>query len=159
VAGHGVLPSADLARLLDDGEMAAQAWRRTETSAHVSRLIAFLRENRQGERYLLTTSTTTLAAPIIIETGEPVMARGGFHGLDPILTPAKLRDLVAARQVRFAMLGDFSFSSRLLGGETAQHEIAEWVRANGALVDPARWRASASPTGAMRLYELYDLRP
>ena len=52
----------------------------------------------------------------------------------------------------------FSLPSRRLGGETAQHEIAEWVRANGTLVDPARWRASPSPTGAMRLYELYDLR-
>src|SRR5262249_39828985 len=57
-------------------------------------LIDFLQTNRGKERYLLATSSTTLAAPIIIETGQPVMARGGFHGLDPILTPEKLARLV-----------------------------------------------------------------
>ena len=158
VVGHGVLPSADLARLLvDDGSADTQTRRRTETSANVSRLIAFLTANRQGERYLLATSTTMLAAPIIIQTGQPVMARGGFHGLDPILTPERLAEMAAAKQVRFAMLGDLSAISRRLGAEAAQRPIAEWVRANGTLVDPGLWRAEGSSLGsAMRLY---DLRP
>jgi hypothetical protein len=43
-----------------------------------------------SERYLLATSTTMLAAPIIIRTREPVMARNGFPSLDPIATPDKL---------------------------------------------------------------------
>jgi 4-amino-4-deoxy-L-arabinose transferase-like glycosyltransferase len=97
-----------------------------------------------------------LAAPIIIQTGEPVMARGGFHGLDPILTPDKLAALVATRQVRFVMLDDLSFVSRRLGAETAGRPVAEWVRANGTPVDPARWRAVADRRSRM---QLYDLRP
>jgi 4-amino-4-deoxy-L-arabinose transferase-like glycosyltransferase len=157
VAGHGVLPSADLARVLrGDGAAGSLAWRRAETSANVARLMAFLAANRQGERYLLATSSTTLAAPIIVQTGEPVMARGGFHGLDPILTPEKLADLVAAKQVRFAMLGDLSFVSRRLGAETAQRSIAEWIRAHGRLVPSAQWRASGALGSTM---QLYDLRP
>jgi 4-amino-4-deoxy-L-arabinose transferase-like glycosyltransferase len=97
-----------------------------------------------------------LAAPIIIQTGQPVMARGGFHGLDPILTPEKLGGLAASGQVRFVMLGDLSIVSRRLGAEVAQEPIAQWVRSNGRPVDPALWRPSSSRRTAMRLY---DLRP
>lgn len=156
VAGHGALPSADLARLLvDDAD--GQGRRRSETAAGLPPLIEFLTANRQGERYLLATSTTMLAAPIIIQTGEPVMARGGFHGLDPILTPEKLARMVAAGEVRFAMLGDLSPVSRRLGAEAAQRRIAEGISANGRLVDPALWRAGGG--GAMRLYDLRPDRP
>jgi 4-amino-4-deoxy-L-arabinose transferase-like glycosyltransferase len=157
VAGNGVLPSADLARLLAaDASSGLLLQRRAEASGNVSRLISFLTVNRHGERYLLATSTTMLAAPIIIQTGQPVMARGGFHGLDPILTPEKLAGLAAAGQVRFVMLGDLSVVSRRLGAEVAQEPIAQWVRSNGRLVDPALWRPPGSRRTAMRLY---DLRP
>jgi hypothetical protein len=52
------------------------------------------------------------------------------------------------------MLGDLPFSRRL-GAEVAQRPTAEWARANGRLVDSARWRAGGAGSG-MRLY---DLRP
>jgi 4-amino-4-deoxy-L-arabinose transferase-like glycosyltransferase len=155
VAGNGALPSADLARLLPDTGGATQSRRQPENAENLTRMIAFLEANRQGERFMLATSSTTLAAPIIIRTGQPVMARGGFHGLDPILTPEKLVDLVAARQVRFVMLGDLSFISRRLGADTAQRPIAEWIRTNGRPVDPALWRAGSGGSGLT----LYDLRP
>jgi len=71
-----------------------------------SGLVAFLQANRAGERYLLATSTTRLAAPIIVGSGEAVMAMGGFHGLDPILTPDKLARMVEDKGIRFAMVGD-----------------------------------------------------
>jgi len=83
------------------------------------------------------------------------MARGGFHGLDPILTPEKLARMVAANEVRFVMLGDLSLISRRLGAELAGRPIAEWVRANGKPVDPALWRTGSGRTGL----RLYDLRP
>jgi 4-amino-4-deoxy-L-arabinose transferase-like glycosyltransferase len=152
---NGILPSADLGRLLTV-DAGARARVRAATATNVAKLIEFLNANRADERYLLAASTTMLAAPIIIQTGEPVMARGGFHGLDPILTPDKLGALVARRQVRFVMLGDLSFVSRRLGAETAGRPIADWVRANGTPVDPALWRAVADRRSGM---QLYDLRP
>jgi 4-amino-4-deoxy-L-arabinose transferase-like glycosyltransferase len=152
---NGLLPSADLGRLLT-AETATRTRFRGAAATNVAKLIDFLNANRTEERYLLAASTTMLAAPIIIQTGEPVMARGGFHGLDPILTPDKLATLVATRQVRFVMLGDLSFVSRRLGAETAGRPIADWVRANGAPVDPALWRAVEDRRGRM---QLYDLRP
>ena len=152
VPGPGVLPAADLARLLP--EYADSRARRMLDPDGLSRLIDFLTVNHHGERYLLATSSVTLAAPIIIATGEPVMARGGFHGLDPILTPDSLARLVEAREVRFVMLNDLSLVSRRLGAEAAAQPIADWVRAHGRSVDPGRWRASTRAAMA-----LYDLRP
>jgi 4-amino-4-deoxy-L-arabinose transferase-like glycosyltransferase len=152
VPGPGVLPSADLGRLLPEYSDARA--RRILDADGLSRLIAFLRANRRDERYLLSTSSAALAAPIIVQTGEPVMARGGFHGLDPILTADTLAKMVESGQLRFAMLNDLSLVSRRLGGEIAGQPIADWVRAHGRPVDPSLWRGSRR--GAM---SLYDLRP
>ena len=85
------------------------------------------------------------------------MARGGFHGLDPILTPEALATLVAAGQVRFAMLGDRSFVSRRLGADIAGRPIADWVRAHGTPVDPNLWRGHGAEV--RRGMRLYDMRP
>jgi hypothetical protein len=65
--------------------------------------------------------------------------------------------LVAECQVRFVMLGDRSFVSRRLRADIAGRPIADWVRANGKVVDQARWRTDA-PDGR-RGMRLYDLRP
>jgi len=164
VRGVPVLPSADLYRLGPAyGTAEARARARDQEAALTRALIEFLRENRQGERYLVATSSTRLAAPIIIETGEAVMARGGFHGLDAIVTPEQLARLVETRQVRFAMLGDLSPISRRLGGEVAGQPVADWVRAHGALVDPRLWRSSERVSWRLAArragMELYDLRP
>ena len=41
---------------------------------------------RDGARYLAATHDMCIAALVILETGEPCMALGGFLGSDPILT-------------------------------------------------------------------------
>ena len=86
------------------------------------------------------------------------MAMGGFHGLDPILTPEKLAAMVEARQERFVMVGDAPLISRWLGAEVAARPIAEWVQEKGQLVDPALWRSSALG-GRRSGMRLYDLKP
>lgn len=157
VPGHGVLPCADLGRLISvDANAFSRIRSLSADSMGASKLVGFLKANRRGERYLLATSTTRLAAPIIISTGEAVMARGGFHGLDPILSTKKLAWMVQTNQVRFAMLGDLSAIDRMLGAEAAGRPIEEWVQANGKLVDPTLWRSSGRERGNVKLY---DLRP
>jgi 4-amino-4-deoxy-L-arabinose transferase-like glycosyltransferase len=154
VAGQGVLPSADLYRLdpgVRNGD--ARIHGRFGQSIDTSKLVAFLENNRMGERYLLATSTAQLAAPIIIKTGEEVMARGGFHGLDPAITPESLAQLVRAKQVRFAMLGDVAVISRRMGADAAGKPTADWIRANGKPIPSGLWRSYGGST------ELYDLRP
>jgi len=153
----GSIPSADLARIVPiAGEPPARP-RMTEPY-DPSGLVAFLEANHAGERYLLATTTTRLAAPIIIGSGHSVMAMGGFHGLDPILTPDKLARMVEARQVRFVMVGDAQLISRRLGADEAARPITEWVQDKGQLVDPTLWRSSALG-GRRNGMRLYDLRP
>ena len=160
VKGIAVLPSADLVRLAP-GALTSESRARAQgaVAASTAALIDFLARQRQGERYLLATSSTRAAAPIILETGEPVMALGGFHGLDQILTPADLARRVEAHQVRFVMLGDLSPISERMGGDAALAPMADWVRANGALVDPALWRPDGRRRGRTADWQLYDLRP
>jgi 4-amino-4-deoxy-L-arabinose transferase-like glycosyltransferase len=138
---------------------AAPFWRGGGNLGRDARLLAFLRANHRDERYLLATLNARLAAPVIIETGQPVMAIGGFMGIDPILTPERLAALVADHQVRFVLLGgDFA---RRGGGEAPLRAITEWVKANGAPLDEALWRSApprAGGPGRNVNPELYDLR-
>jgi 4-amino-4-deoxy-L-arabinose transferase-like glycosyltransferase len=96
-----------------------------------------------------------LSGGIGISTGEAVMARGGFHGLDPALSPEKLARMVEEKQIRFVMLGDVAVVSRMMGAGAAGKPIVDWVRANGKLVDRTLWRSIHS-RGRVGLY---DLRP
>jgi len=157
VPGAAALPSADLGRFVPvAGEAPARV--RVAERYDPTGLVEFLEANYAGERYLLATTTTRLAAPIFIASGRSVMAMGGFHGLDPILTPERLAAMVEARQIRFVMVGDAGFISRRLGADVAARPITEWVQAKGQLVDPALWRSSALG-GRRSGMRLYDLRP
>jgi 4-amino-4-deoxy-L-arabinose transferase-like glycosyltransferase len=151
-----VLPSADLQRL-DPAVLRSEDPRVRGTfgrSMDTTRLVAFLESNRAGERFLLATTTTRIAAPIIIATGEPVMAMGGFHGLDKAITPEQLAQRVAAREVRFVMLGDAAPPSRRMGADAALEPLSRWVREQGRRIEGARWRAETMPRGLA----LYDMR-
>jgi 4-amino-4-deoxy-L-arabinose transferase-like glycosyltransferase len=164
--GNLMLPSANLNRLVV-AETIATARERAQAEAAVrsEKLVAFLRANRSGERFLFGVPSAPLAAPIIVRTGEPVMAIGGFHGEDPILTPESLAHLVAAKQVRFVLLPNAGGLGWRPGGEAANLAVAEWIRAQGMVVGPVLWRVDgASPTpprGRVRIdsMQLYDLRP
>jgi len=160
VRGVAVIPSADIGRLRSPSPTPTLRARiRLGEVADRRQLIAFLQANRHGERFLLATPSAQLASPLIVATGLPVMAMGGFHGLDPILTPERLAGLVAEGQVRFVMLGELSIASRLMGAESAGRPLADWIRANGAPVDPALWSESPGPAGRVWRRELFDLKP
>ncbi|HEY7038887.1 MAG TPA: glycosyltransferase family 39 protein [Methylomirabilota bacterium] len=160
VKGVPVIPSADIGRLRarPPAAEALARWRGQE-AADRRALIAFLQANRQGERFLLATPSAQLASPLIIATGAPVMAMGGFHGLDPILTPDRLAALVEARAVRFVMLGDLSMASRYMGAESAGRPLAEWIRAHGQPVDASVWGGTVTGSGRSARRQLYDLKP
>jgi 4-amino-4-deoxy-L-arabinose transferase-like glycosyltransferase len=159
VRGIAVIPSADIGRLTARSPAAEPRGRGRVAEGEERRaLIAFLQANHHGERFLLATPSAQLASPLIIATGEPVMAMGGFHGLDPILTPERLARLVEERQVRFIMLGELSIASRIMGAEAAGRPLAEWVRTHGRPIDAAFWGGTAGAGRAARR-QLYDLNP
>jgi 4-amino-4-deoxy-L-arabinose transferase-like glycosyltransferase len=134
-------------------------------------LVAFLEHHHDREDYLLAAVNARQAAPIIIATGNPVMALGGFSGGDPILTVDDFSRLVAEHRVRFALIGDGSEGIRRVFGEARQKPLTDWIQANGKRVDAARWRtpvpvedpgaANGRPLRAAESVDahLYDLRP
>lgn len=68
-------------------------------------LVDYLRANRGDADWLVATPSAMTAGSIIIETGEPVMALGGFSGNDPILDADSFDRLVQQGRIRFVLLG------------------------------------------------------
>lgn len=90
-----------------------------------SGLNEYLLAHFDGERWAIAVSNANEAAAIILETGLPVMAVGGFSGSDPILTLSALKEYVASGQLRYY---------RVLGIGGGNDEITGWVQENGSAV-------------------------
>lgn len=97
-------------------------------------LLGYLMSQRGGERFLAATGTAGTAAPIILATGLPVMAIGGFSGSDPILDRTTFARRVSDGQVRFVIADD-----RL------RQDIRELVTSRCAAVPETLWRGRAQP--------------
>ncbi len=152
--GNPMIPVADPSLLAGTGGLAPPPM----NPAEIMPLVSYLREHRQGERYLLATSNLILAALIIVQTGEPVMATRGFLGTDAILSPDKFAQMIETRQVRFALT------------PIPSSGVSDRGPAGYRVVAPDRWRpAHASGNSAvrnldavellLRQMELYDCRP
>ncbi len=164
-------PSADILRLAgvprDLLEFASSGY---GVATDDPKLFAYLQEHAHGETYLLATPNARLAAPIIIHTGKPVMAMGGFSGEDRFVTPEQLRSMVAAHQVRYVFLGDdLAFGTRPEDRERAQQFLA-LAKEIGKPVRRIFWRTPRIPFASLlqtdqplRLQgarmQLYDLNP
>lgn len=98
-------------------------------------LIALLTAHQGRARFLVATETTEPAAPLILATGKPVLAFGGFSGTDPILPPRGLPDLVAAGEVRFFLLPPQPEAL------TSSSPGVRWVAQTCAAVDSTFWRS------------------
>jgi 4-amino-4-deoxy-L-arabinose transferase-like glycosyltransferase len=144
--GNLTLPSTSLSRWLglDDGRgpILSRNW---GTLTDDPKLFAFLAENRGDARFLLATPNALLAAPVIIKTGQPVMAFGGFFGNDPVMSVDAFARRVEQGEVRFVVLA----STRRV------RDFERWVRARGRPVDPDLWRSR--PSEPWRSIALYDL--
>ncbi len=119
-------------------------------------LIRFLEKNNTGEKFLAAVPSAAEAEPIILATGRPVMAVGGFSGSTQTLTVEKLRQMVKNGEIRYYLLGG---SGGRAGGSD---EVAEWVRQNGKAVDSSLWSSGKTQTagagGLSSGQTLYDLR-
>jgi 4-amino-4-deoxy-L-arabinose transferase-like glycosyltransferase len=132
-----------------------------------AKLVEFLRANRRGERFLVAAQGSMAVAPLIIATGEPAVALGGFAGADPVVTREEFVRMVNEGQLRFVLGGPRFQGPR--GGRAApggpgplpglpfgppggasppggmpggleNFQIMEWVRTHGKEVDPRLWR-------------------
>ncbi|MGN6485024.1 MAG: glycosyltransferase family 39 protein, partial [Thermomicrobiales bacterium] len=65
----------------------------------------YLIANKGNARWLVVVPSANAGSSIILETGQPVMALGGFSGSDQILTLDQFKQLVANGEIRFVMTG------------------------------------------------------
>jgi len=119
------------------------------------KLIDFLRSNHRSEAYLAASVKARQAAPIIIATGEPVIALGGFSGRDPILTDEASARLVKDERLRFVLVGDGSPGLRRIFGEDGQSlwstgsaQTAAWLTPLSGELRPAPIFRVAQPRGS-----------
>ncbi|MBN1954942.1 MAG: glycosyltransferase family 39 protein [Anaerolineae bacterium] len=134
--GHAGLPYAgpDLLQAPRDGnELEAGAW------------VDYLLANQGDAVYLAATLNARSAAPLILATGEPVMALGGFSGGDPILTVEEMAGRVAAGEVRFFLLS---------AADGQQRDLVRWVTGQCTAVPPTAWQANRGGRGEQ--VQLYD---
>jgi 4-amino-4-deoxy-L-arabinose transferase-like glycosyltransferase len=91
-------------------------------------LLQYLEDNQGSTKYLVATPSSNQASPIILASGMPVMALGGFSGRDPIVSPDQLKQLVADGTIRYFLAG----GPRGPGGGGASGVAAdlEWVSQN-----------------------------
>ena len=109
------------------------------------KLQAFLQEHRGNARFLLAAPNALLAAPVIIGTGQPVMAFGGFFGNDPVMSVDAFAKAVERGEVRFVVLATKPAHARLRAlGARPRHDRRSCPVA----------LAAAEPRRAIVLYDL-----
>ena len=112
-------------------------------------LIAYLQANRGDAKYLVATPSSMTAGPIIITTGEPVMALGGFSGGDQILTSEQLAEKVKAGEVRFFLLGGPGGPGGFPGPNAAD-DAPRRLGPNGQPVGPSGFAPPGAGTASNR---------
>jgi 4-amino-4-deoxy-L-arabinose transferase-like glycosyltransferase len=103
----------------------------------VSRLVDYLLAHRGREPFLAATLNANTAAPLILATGEPVMALGGFSGGDQILSAEGLAAWVTGGALRFFLVS---------GQGGAQEDLVRWITTHCKSVPRQQWQ-SAIPAG------------
>jgi len=128
----GTFPSAGLSLVTNKQK---DGFNMDNSNSGNTKLIEFLKSHKTNEKYLLVTSSTNgYASDIIINTGESVMALGGFFGTDKVITLDEFKKLVSNGEVRYVMVGG-------MGGNSSS-DIMNWVKENGKVVSESEWKNS-----------------
>ena len=123
------------------------------------KLITFLEKHNNGEKFLVSVPNAPLAAPLMLKTGDAVMAAGGFMGMDRILNVKRLSHMTEQGDIRYMVvvdlpslmkeassllsryhinLGDDKMLSGLLE-KFSKDELYNWITKHGVEVPRAEW--------------------
>jgi 4-amino-4-deoxy-L-arabinose transferase-like glycosyltransferase len=125
---------------------------------------------------IVVTANSRASSAIIVETGKPVMALGGYEGLDHVLTFDQVKARVHQGRLRFFLYSDYSAFSNLpyelqayflelgvaspMPASAGQQEILQWVHVYCKPVKPVTWGSSVyGPGGTLTsnsVLSLYD---
>ncbi len=124
----------------------AQPFRENTLDANESKLLSYLFAHRGKTRFLVGTASTSGAIPLILASGQPVMALGGFSSSDPSLTPAQLASDVSNGTVRFFWLAAAVKMSRNASPQAETYvplggnrPLLNWITTNCRVVPGRDW--------------------
>jgi 4-amino-4-deoxy-L-arabinose transferase-like glycosyltransferase len=106
-------------------------------SLSVPALETFLREHAAGERWLLAVQSAAPAEEVIIPSGLPVMAIGGFIGSDPIESARDLQDRVRNGEVRYFLIS--VVPGGVVPGLFGDTDVVSWIPERCAEVPNQVW--------------------
>jgi 4-amino-4-deoxy-L-arabinose transferase-like glycosyltransferase len=119
---------------------------KVDASLGQDQLLAYLRTQRQGEKFLAATLNANSAAPLILASGEPVMAMGGFSGGDRILNTDELAALVANETVRFFLVPAGSPQGPGRPANQANQALLSWIAGHCTAAPTELWHGSGLGT-------------
>ena len=147
-------------------------------------LIRYLEANQGETKFLVATPSSMTADGIILSTNKPVMAMGGFSGMDQILTTSQLATLISNGTVRFFLLSTprasqqqaqqflaqvpAQFRNRLQQGgfggfgRGQQSALTTWVTQHCTAVPANLWQSTSTSSSSGRGFglgganQLYD---
>lgn len=111
-----------------------------------SGLETYLKKHYTEGSFLLTSCRASSVAQMIIDTGLPCYAYGGFLGSDNSLTVDKLKELVAEGKVTYFLLSE-------QGGANSSSDLTAYVEQNAAKIDSSEY--SSNSTGGHSEGTLY----
>ena len=113
----------------------------TQTSADVTRALAYVEAHGAAQRFGLIVSSEQEAAPYVI-AGKPVAAMGGFTGRETVLTNAYLSSLVRSGEARYFLLG----GSSGFGPGGSSNAAASTIESICTAVPSSTWSGSSGAT-------------
>lgn len=125
-------------------------------SDEIQSLSKYLIQHKQNATYLAATPSTAFADKIILYTGQPIMAIGGYNGSNPVLSLDTFRRFVRQGKVRYLLIPASSISSlhRDAGIPSANGwennpnlALLDWAVQNGSIVNSSAYLVT-SDTGA-----------
>ncbi|SEG26855.1 4-amino-4-deoxy-L-arabinose transferase [Nonomuraea solani] len=90
----------------------------------------YLVANQGNATWLAAVASAQQASGLILSTGKPVIAMGGFTGSDPAMTVARLQSLIASGQLRYVVSGQEGG-----GPGRGDSQVTSWVQENCTAVD------------------------
>jgi 4-amino-4-deoxy-L-arabinose transferase-like glycosyltransferase len=119
-------------------------------------LVSFLLSHDDNKTYLAAVPFNgNMVGSLILDTGKPVMALGGFSGRDQIITVEKMNELIHNGTVEYVIVSPENLSiTRMTNSVDGNAAIFSWVTDHCTEVPASEW----SERGDYRLspYALYD---
>jgi 4-amino-4-deoxy-L-arabinose transferase-like glycosyltransferase len=115
-------------------------------------VLAYLKANTTGEKYLFAAMNYSTAAPYMIDARASVVILQGFKSSDPVYTVDKLEAMVAKGEVKYFMIGGGGGGMK---GDS-NSELTQWIIAHGTVVPSTDWQSTSTSSGGgtMTLYEV-----